>query len=87
MMSAQHHGAIVSVSDDGIGIPKEDLSRIFERFVRVERERSWAIRGSGLGLSICKGIIEMHGGNIWAESKDGKGTVFKFVLPRGEHHG
>lgn len=78
---------IVSIRDDGIGIAKEDLNRVFERFVRVERERSWAIRGSGLGLSICKGIVEMHGGTIWAESKEGKGATIKFILPRGESHG
>jgi two-component system phosphate regulon sensor histidine kinase PhoR len=72
-------GVGFSVRDTGIGIPSESLSRIFERFYRVDRSRSGS--GTGLGLSISKHIVEAHGGRIWAESREGEGSVFHFVLP------
>jgi len=72
-------GVGFSVRDTGIGIPSESLSRIFERFYRVDRSRSGS--GTGLGLSISKHIVEAHGGRIWAESREGEGSVFHFVIP------
>jgi signal transduction histidine kinase len=74
--------ARVSVCDTGIGIDPDDLPRVFERFYRGERSRSRASGGSGLGLAIAKGIIEAHGGHIWAESAPGQGAVFTFALPK-----
>jgi two-component system sensor histidine kinase KdpD len=69
----------VSVSDHGIGIPADDLERVFEKFYRVQRPEK--ISGTGLGLSISKGIIEAHGGRIWAENRQGGGTTITFTLP------
>ncbi|MBP6179797.1 MAG: PAS domain-containing protein [Anaerolineales bacterium] len=72
-------GVRFAVRDSGIGIPTESLSRIFERFYRVEKSRTGS--GTGLGLSISKHIIEAHGGMIWAESREGSGSIFYFVIP------
>ena len=73
-------GAIrCAVRDTGAGIPAESLSRIFERFYRVDASRTGS--GTGLGLSISKHIIEAHGGKIWAESEEGRGSVFYFEIP------
>jgi signal transduction histidine kinase len=71
----------VSVIDDGVGIPTKDLSHIFERFYQVESHLTRKHEGMGLGLSISKVMIEMHGGRIWAESVEGKGSNFTFLLP------
>jgi two-component system phosphate regulon sensor histidine kinase PhoR len=71
----------ISVQDDGTGIPKEDLPRIFERFYRVDKGRSQELGGTGLGLSIVKHIVQAHGGRVWVESKLGEGSVFYFTLP------
>jgi two-component system phosphate regulon sensor histidine kinase PhoR len=71
----------ISVQDDGIGIPKEDLPRIFERFYRVDKGRSQELGGTGLGLSIVKHIVQGHGGRVWVESQLGQGSVFYFTLP------
>ena len=74
-------GVEVSVSDDGIGIPPEDLPRVFERFYRVDKGRSREEGGTGLGLSIVKHIVEAHGGWVSVESQPGKGSRFSFFLP------
>jgi two-component system phosphate regulon sensor histidine kinase PhoR len=68
-----------SVHDSGVGIPAEDLERIFERFYKTDRARSSG--GTGLGLSIARHIVEAHGGKIWAESKEGRGSTFFFTIP------
>jgi two-component system sensor histidine kinase KdpD len=74
----------VSVNDRGIGIPAGDLEHIFEKFYRVERPEK--ISGTGLGLSISRGIIEAHGGRIWAENRSGGGTTISFSLPLTEEY-
>jgi len=74
--------ATISVSDTGAGIPPEDLPYIFERFWRGEKSRSRAAGGSGLGLAIAKQLVEMHRGTITAESVPGRGSTFRFTLPR-----
>ena len=71
----------VSVTDDGIGIPSKDLPRVFERFFQSESHLTRRHGGMGLGLSVAKVMIEMHGGRIWAESVEGKGSSFSFLLP------
>lgn len=72
-------GVRCAVRDTGVGIPAESLSRIFERFYRVDKSRTGS--GTGLGLSISKHIVEAHGGKIWAESDEGRGSVFYFEIP------
>jgi signal transduction histidine kinase len=71
----------ISVIDDGIGIPAADLSRIFERFYQVESHLTRKHGGMGLGLSVSKVMVEMHGGRIWAEGEEGKGSTFTILLP------
>ncbi|MFC1923960.1 ATP-binding protein [Chloroflexota bacterium] len=75
---------VVSISDEGIGIPLRDQEQIFDSFYRVEDSSTEQIKGTGLGLNICKTIIEAHGGKIWLESTIGKGSRFIFSLPREE---
>jgi two-component system phosphate regulon sensor histidine kinase PhoR len=70
---------VVDITDTGIGIPKEDLARVFERFYKGDKAR--AGEGTGMGLAIAKHVIEAHGGNIWVESEEGKGSTFSFSLP------
>src|SRR5215211_473383 len=72
----------VRIRDTGVGIPKEDLNQLFERFYRVDKDRSRATGGSGLGLAISKQIVEMHGGSISVESEVDVGSVFEVTLPK-----
>ena len=72
----------VGVSDTGIGIPASELNHIFDRFYQVDSSSTRHYRGTGLGLTICKHIVEYHRGRIWAESQEGKGSTFFFVLPK-----
>jgi signal transduction histidine kinase len=71
----------VTVADDGIGIPARDLPRVFERFFQVETHLTRRYGGMGLGLSVTKAMVELHNGRIWAESQEGKGSTFTFLLP------
>ncbi|WP_301108844.1 cell wall metabolism sensor histidine kinase WalK [Sporosarcina sp.] len=71
----------VMISDDGMGIPKSNVNRIFDRFYRADRARSRALGGTGLGLAIAKEMITAHKGDIWAQSEEGKGTTIFFTLP------
>ena len=71
----------VTVTDDGIGIPSRDLPRVFERFFQVETHLTRRYGGMGLGLAVAKAMIELHGGRIWAESEEGKGSTFTLLLP------
>jgi signal transduction histidine kinase len=73
--------AFVSISDTGIGIPTEDLPFIFDRFYRVDKARSRADGGMGLGLAIASSIAKLHGGGIEVESQVGKGSTFHIALP------
>lgn len=70
------------VRDNGVGISREDLPHIFERFYRVDKGRSRGKGGTGLGLSIVKHIVQLHGGRVWAESAPGEGTTILFTIPR-----
>lgn len=83
-LSAQVQGdsVQVSVADRGIGLEPQQLERIFDRFYQVDSASTRRVGGSGLGLSICKAIVEAHGGRIWAESRPGQGSTFHFTLPR-----
>jgi heavy metal sensor kinase len=71
----------VTVSDDGPGIPAEARDQIFDRFYRVDRARQRAIGGSGLGLAICREIASAHGGRVWVDSEEGRGSAFSLALP------
>jgi signal transduction histidine kinase len=75
--------AKVSVQDNGIGIPAKDINRVFDRFFQVETHMTRKHGGIGIGLSVAKVMIELHGGQIWVESVEGEGSTFSFLLPSG----
>ena len=72
---------MLSVRDEGIGIPPADLDRVFERFYKVDKARVRGMGGTGLGLSIARHIAEGHGGRIWVESDEGRGSIFSVAIP------
>ena len=80
----QDRGGVVQVevADTGDGIPEREIQHVFERSYRTDRSRSRESGGAGLGLCIAKGIVEAHGGRIWAESVEGEGSTFTFTLPK-----
>jgi signal transduction histidine kinase len=73
--------ALLSVSDHGMGIPQDRLESIWERYSRIETDKTRGIQGTGLGLPIVRQIVTMHGGKVWAESEVGRGSTFHVVLP------
>jgi two-component system phosphate regulon sensor histidine kinase PhoR len=81
----QNHELVVCVSDTGVGIPKEDLPKIFEQFYRVQRSGE-EVKGTGLGLAIVKKIVLLHGGRIEVESEPGRGSTFRVFLPLADGH-
>ncbi len=75
-------GAVeIAVSDTGIGIAPKDQEAIFEEFRQVGSDEARKVEGTGLGLTLTKKFVEMHGGRIWVESEVGKGSTFRFTLP------
>jgi two-component system phosphate regulon sensor histidine kinase PhoR len=82
-VTAEEHpdSVIVSVRDEGVGIPVKDQARVFERFYKADRARQRGLGGTGLGLAIARHIVEAHGGGIWLESTDGVGSAFSFSVP------
>ncbi|ANN47983.1 cell wall metabolism sensor histidine kinase WalK [Levilactobacillus brevis] len=76
-----HNNVILSVSDQGLGIPRADIPRIFDRFYRVDKARSRAQGGTGLGLAISREVVQMLGGRIWVDSREGRGSTFYISLP------
>ena len=86
LTARQSDGEIeLAVSDDGIGIAKEDLPRIFERFYRADKSRSAdKVRGTGLGLAIVKHVAQLHGGRVEAESELEKGTTIRVIFPSAD---
>jgi two-component system sensor histidine kinase KdpD len=79
----------VSIADHGPGIPPYELERIFDKFYRVSgtARKNTSIMGTGLGWAVCRGLIEAHGGRIWAENRPEGGAIFRFTLPIGNGEG
>ena len=84
-MRKQNEKIEVCVQDTGMGIPQEDISRIFERFYRVDKARSRKLGGTGLGLSIAKELMLLHGGDISIQSEVGKGKIVKLIFNEAEY--
>jgi two-component system sensor histidine kinase KdpD len=81
-VEAKEGEMLVSVADRGPGIPRADLERIFDKFYRVTgAKRKGSSMGTGLGLAVCRGLIEAHGGHIWAGNREDGGAIFQFTLP------
>ena len=75
------HQLLISVTDQGVGIPADEVERVFDRMYRIEQRLTPKVEGMGLGLAICKGLVEAHGGRIWMVSDEGKGSKCSFTLP------
>jgi len=86
-LTEQDGKVICEVEDTGVGIPAEDIPRIFERFYRADPSRSRAEGGTGLGLAIVRHTVEAHGGRVWAESHLGEGTTISCWFPAAEPEG
>ena len=82
--AANHSGEymLVTITDQGMGIPQDQLPRLFQKFSRVDTPEAKEIKGSGLGLWICREIVKAHGGHIWVESARSVGTTFSFTLKK-----
>ena len=78
---AEQKSVTVSVRDTGPGIPEDEADKIFDKFYQVDRVNKEKTRGAGLGLAISKALVEMHGGQLWIESKPGNGSIFSFSIP------
>lgn len=76
-----HNHVILSISDEGMGIPREDLNKVFDRFYRVDKARARQQGGTGLGLAISREVLKAHGGSIWVESRENQGSTFYISLP------
>ena len=81
LMERQSGYVITSIADTGRGIPKDSVTHLFTKFFRVESNITAGVKGSGIGLFVCKSIVQAHGGKIWVESIEGKGSVFSFSIP------
>jgi signal transduction histidine kinase len=81
-LAEQDHQNVISIQDSGTGIAQEEIPKIFNKFYRAKSARVNKTKGSGLGLTIAKSIVELHGGKIWVESEQGKGSVFSFTVPK-----
>ena len=84
-LTSENGNAILTIADTGVGIPEADLTRVFERFYRVDKARNRDTGGSGLGLAIVKSIVETHNGTIEVSSELGEGTKFVVSLPMNNH--
>jgi signal transduction histidine kinase len=82
--SPRNQSITTRVKDTGTGIPGNEIDKVFDKFYQVSTPHAAKSRGSGLGLSITKSLVEMHGGKIWVESEEGKGSEFCFTLPVGD---
>ncbi len=74
---------VCTIKDNGIGVSEEDLPKLFGRFEQIDRKDGAGMKGTGLGLAISKSLIELHGGRVWVESQEGRGTTFYFAIPDG----
>ncbi len=85
-VSTEPECVVIGVNDKGEGLSPSEQTRIFDPFQRLENTRPDKARGAGLGLMVCRRLVEAHGGRIWIESKKGKGSTFFFSLPRRRRH-
>ena len=85
-LDSQNDAVRISISDNGIGIPKERINKIFDRFYQVDGSHTRENEGAGIGLALTKELVELHKGKIEVESQEGKGTTFILTLPLGKEH-